>query len=248
MRLSSVLFILFTLFCPSEVISTILSSFSPSFSLFNKNTQEDSTQLRTKWDEGSSWKEMHSWWWLVLSHGLTGPQAAPRAKGPRHSCRPSWKGPGPIWPQPAQHQLGTADPPVPRKQPHKGKHIPVEAPSCLQDARVPTALRGAGGGRGLQSPVPEPQRPGGGRAAALGGLGIPRTRGPGQPLVPRVLRDPGRSPARLDTDCRHSCPGAEGDAALLGFRVLLRPWLLPRPSKPVTGTRPDNRGTPGVPE
>ena len=185
---------------------------------------------------------------LVLSRRLTGPQAAPRARGPGHSCRPSWKGSGPIWPQPAQRQPGTADPPVPRKQPHKGKHIPVEAPSCLQDARVPTALRGAGGGRGLQNPVPEPQRPGGGHAAALGGLGIPRTRGPGRPLVPRVLQDPGRSPARLDTDCRHSCPGAGGDAALLGSRVLLRPWLLPRPSKPVTGTRPDNWGTLGVPE
>lgn len=78
---------------------------------------------------------------LVLPQGLTGPQAAPLAEGPGHLCRPSWKGPGPIQLQPAQCQPGTADPSVPRKQPHKGKHIPVEAPSCLQDARIPTVSR-----------------------------------------------------------------------------------------------------------
>ena len=112
---------------------------------------------------------------LVLLRRLKGPQAAPRAEGHGHSGRPSWKGPGPIRPQPAQHQPSTADPPVPRKEPPKGKRLPVEAPSCLQDTQVPTALRGAGGGRGFQSRVSEPQGPGGGSAVALRSLGIPRT-------------------------------------------------------------------------
>ena len=39
---------------------------SPDFAVaWGKHTQEDSTQLRAKWDEGSSWKEMHSWWWAT---------------------------------------------------------------------------------------------------------------------------------------------------------------------------------------
>lgn len=135
-------------------------------------------------------------WSFHRAHRAAGRPHVPKAPG---TCAGSAEGPGPIQPQPAQCQPGTADPSVPRKQPHKGKHIPVEAPSCLQDARIPTVSRRVPGRPccGLGGPASLHMRPG------------PLA---GPPGFSRILGAPGLS----DADCRHSCPGAGGNAALLG--------------------------------